>query len=244
VLFKQAARHYQQICQPTLTTVALISLFPAAAGESKSMILTKFAVAILFITAMTPRKHIDLAAVRPPDLPIRSSYVKGCVRAFDDQTPKPPDLCYPFPAQVRIVAYKQGGGYSKASLTVDVTNSSSAAIALPVAASPSPTANELTQVSFRITLGNQAESIGDGFAYSDTEEPTSIAMVEPGESIEYYIPVDLERFKKMLQPSETTVPVVVKLNASKLKKQSNGEWVSITDADPIPSKIFRIPYPN
>jgi hypothetical protein len=69
-------------------------------------------------------------------------------------------------------------------------------------------------------------------------------MVEPGESIEYYIPVDLERFKKMLQPSETTVPVVVKLNASKLKKQSNGEWVSITDADPIPSKIFRIPYPN
>ncbi len=206
-------------------------------------------VKICFLLALLqgnshPVRYVDLAAV-PTDLPIHRSHVDGCTPGFNGQIPRPAEFCYPFPVQVNIIRYKPGAGYTKASLVVEVTNHSKKPVTLPVGVNPMPAGGEASQLTFTVTLENVTWSMGFAFAYADTGAPASLATIQPGEGIEYEIPAEIGTLKKMVPLSNgTTVPVVVMLGFSRLKQQESGDWMSFTDTNPIPSSVFRIPYPN
>jgi|ERR1039458_1763369 hypothetical protein len=193
-------------------------------------------------------KHVDLAAARrvePAEFRTAGLDSKMCEPGFDGSTPRPPEYCYPFPVAVKIMAYKPGAGYTKASLTVCVTNSGRGPAVLPVGTAIALPRGEAGYLDLGVHLENVVEAVGFGSAYGDTGTPASLATVQPGESIEYEIPVAIEAIKAKLHPDRgTTVPVFVKLSYFKIKKGGDGGFTFLIDTNSIPSSTFRIPYPD
>ena len=213
------------------------------------MMLTK--IALLYALMQSPGTavtYVNLAATRPVDLPelwVRGAEVKGCAPGFDGTVPRPPEVCYPFPVVVRIVDYKCGAGYTKASLVVRVTNSGRGPVVLPVGTTPPPPRGEVSYLNLSINVENSTSFIGFGSAYGDAGTPSTLATIRPGESIEYEIPLEIEKLKKAIPPApNATFLAVVKLSSSRLERRANGELVSVTDTNPIPSSPFGIPYPK
>jgi len=146
---------------------------------------------------------------------------------------------------VSIITYKPGAGYTKASLVVRVTNSGKGPIVLPVGNKKALPQGEAGDLSFSVHLGNDVGFIGFGSAFGDTGEPPSLAAIQPRESIEYEIPVEVETIKAKLHPERgSTVPLVVKLHYYKMKRRGDGGITYFTDTNDIPSETFRIPYPE
>lgn|GEM_PF-2793408 len=210
-----------------------------------------FTIILAFALIQSPEsavRYVNLAATSPVDLPelwVRGAEVKWCAPGFDGTVPRPPEVCYPFPVVVRIVDYRRGAGYTKASLVVRVTNSGKGPVVLPVGTTPTPPRGQVSYLNLSINVENSTSFIGFGSAYGDAGTPSTLATIRPGESIEYEIPVEIEKLKKATPPApQATFLVVVKLSSSRLERRTNGDLVSVTDTNPIPSNPFGIPYPK
>ena len=204
----------------------------------------------LFLALMqgtgTVVKYVDLAAARrvePAELRSGVLESRGCQPGFNGSTPRPPEYCYPFPVAVEIMAYKPGAGYTKASLVVRVTNSGKGPVVLPVGTAIALLRGEAGYMDLSVHLENVVEAVGFGSAFGDTGAPASLATIQPGESIEYEIPVAIEALKAKIHPNRgTTIPVFVKVTYFKIKRRDDGGFTYFTDTNEIPSNAFRIPY--
>jgi hypothetical protein len=194
--------------------------------------------------AGTVVKYVNLAVPPPADLGVHSFEVKGCTDAFDAR-PRPPEVCYPYPVAVAIIAYRAGAGYTNASLVVRVTNSSKGPVVLPVGTTPAPQRGEGSYLNLSVNVENRTSFIGFGSAYGDAGTPSTLATFRPGESVEYEIPVEIDKLKKAIPPAPNAAFLaVVKLSSSRLERRANGDLVSVTDTNPIPSVPFAIPCPK
>lgn len=192
-------------------------------------------------------RYVNLAAAPPVDLPDRGADVSlsPCVLPFDSPAPASPDFCYPFPVDVKITAYKPGAGYTKASLVVRVTNHGKSPVTLPAGTAVKLAGGKASYLDFTVSLQNVTWAMGFGLAYGDTGVPLSLVTIQPGQSVEYEIPLDLNKLKRMVQLAPgSKVPVVVRLSSWKLEKRSDGTLAVASDRNPIPANAFSIPYPG
>jgi hypothetical protein len=192
----------------------------------------------------TAVKYVNLAAHPPVELAelwVRGSEVKGCAPGFSGTVPRPPEVCYPFPVAVKIIAFMPGAGFTKASLVVRVTNSGKGPVVLPVGITPTPPRGAVSYLHFIVNLENIASFMGFASAYADTGAPATFATIQPGESIEYEIPVEIEKLKQAVASvPDAALHMVVRLSSSRLERRANGELISVTDSSQIPSGMFEI----
>jgi len=197
-------------------------------------------------------KYVDLTARRAEPVEFKTAVVdvKGCQPGFDGSTPRPPEYCYPFPVTLKVMAFNPKAGYTTGplvmgSLVVRVTNTGKGPVALPVGAGTTLPRGEAGELSFSVHIGDDVRFVGFGSAFGDTAMPESLATLQPGESVEYEIPMAIDRFTARLPRYQgPTVPLVVHLDYSKIKKQDGGKFSFVHDTNFIPSDEYRTPFPE
>ncbi len=184
------------------------------------LIFLTYALALMARTAA----EIDLSeAVQK--FPTNAVSVHGCNAAYDNPDRRPPASCKPFPVILEIDGVRpSASGKDRLVLAVSVKNVGDHPIELPKFLEETKGGRRETFISFEVYSLPESKTVKSvSYAFANSNNPSSVVHVDPGEAVIYKLPFDRQVPQENMDAAYYSIRVLLRAYSLEQRPQNSDE---------------------